>query len=105
VAFCYQAIDASGRAVRDLIQAGSVDEAARLLQAKGLLVTRLTEAADGTAAPETSAAAAGHASKRSGRVRWRDVVYFTQQMAMLLGSGARMVPALQAVGTRRRTKP
>lgn len=97
MAFCYQAIDASGRAVRDLIQAGSVDEAARLLQAKGLLVTRLTEAADGQAAAESAAVAASHASRRFGRVRWRDVVYFTQQIAMLLGSGARMVPALQAV--------
>ncbi|HOW72013.1 MAG TPA: type II secretion system F family protein [Phycisphaerae bacterium] len=97
MAFCYQAIDPSGRSVRDLIQATSVDEAARLLQAKGLLVTRLTETAEGQAATETQAAAASHATKKTGRVRSRDVVYFTQQMAMLLGSGARMVPALQAV--------
>lgn len=97
MAFCYQAIDASGRAVRDLIQAASVDEAARLLQAKGLLVTRLTESSEGEANAETPAAVAPRTLKQGGRVRWRDVVYFTQQIAMLLGSGARMVPALQAV--------
>ena len=103
--FCYQAIDASGRAVRDTIQAGSVDEAARLLRAKGLLVTRLNEAADKSisitsTAPLPAASPAGHRQK----VRFKEVVYFTRQMAMLLGSGARLVSAMGALEAQARSE-
>lgn len=103
--FCYQAIDASGRAVRDTIQAGSADEAARLLKAKGLLVTRLNEAADRSisitsTAQAPAASPAGHRQK----VRFKEVVYFTRQMAMLLGSGARLVSAMGALEAQARSE-
>ena len=60
MAFCYQAIDASGRAVRDTIQAGSVDEAARSLRSKGLLITRLVEA-NQASAPDSQPLTGGQA--------------------------------------------
>lgn len=102
--YSYQAIDASGRAVSATIDAASVDEAIRALRARGLLVTRMDEAT-GTSPPET----AGRGRRLpwgSGRtsVRWKEIVYFTQQMAMLLGSGARIVPTLRAVEAQSRSE-
>ncbi len=105
--FLYQAIDGSGRAIRDTIEAASLDEAARSLRARGLLVTRLTE--DGGASPSAPASAAStmfRAVRRRGRrsIGAKDLLYFTQQMAMLLGSGARMVPTLSAVEAQSRSE-
>ncbi|HSW47086.1 MAG TPA: type II secretion system F family protein [Phycisphaerae bacterium] len=96
MSFAYQAIDRSGHPIRDVIEAGSLDEAARLLRTRGLLVTRLSETADEPAAAREPARGRG---SRRGRVRWKELVYFTQQMAMLLGSGARMISALAALET------
>lgn len=96
MAYAFQAIDPSGRAVEDTIQAGSLDEAVRLLRSKGMLVTRLSESRpDDLQAQQQSVRR--RAGSRGRSIRWKDIVYFTQQMAMLLGSGARMVPALTAV--------
>ena len=111
VPFSYQAIDASGRTVSDTIQAASPDEAARTLRARGLLITRLDEAGAASTVSEAAADAptAGPRGfallrhRRRTKVRWKDLVYFTQQMAMLLGSGARMVPALRAVEAQSRS--
>jgi type IV pilus assembly protein PilC len=104
VSFCYQAIDASGRAVSATIDAASVDEAIRSLRSKGLLVTQMSETT-GPSAPEASGRAFhlpwGHGGKS---VRWKEIVYFTQQMAMLLGSGARIVPTLRAVEAQSRSE-
>lgn len=101
--FCYQAIDPSGHAVSDTIQAASVDEAARSLRSKGLLVTQLSEA--NTPCASEPSAGATRLARGMGRrsIRWKEIVYFTQQMAMLLGSGARMVSTLRAVETQART--
>ena len=103
--FCYQAMDASGRAVRDVIQANSQDEAARVLRSKGLLVTRLAESSDitGTTEPSRSAHLTPTRSHRK-TVRWKEVVYFTQQMSMLLSSGARIVSALNALEAQSRSE-
>jgi len=102
--FAYQAIDASGRVVSDVIQAANSDEAARTLRSRGLLITRLAETSDArTASEETPALRLRQLVNRllrredRIRVRWKELVFFTQQMAMLLGSGARMVPALAAI--------
>lgn len=89
--FQYQAIDASGHSISDFVDAGSVQEAADILRDKGLFVTRL----DARDAP-TTARTAGHRDKPPGG-RFKEVVLFTQQMSMLLRSGAQVIEALEAI--------
>lgn len=91
MAFRYQAIDASGRTVADTIDAGSAREAAELLRDRGLFISKLEDSGD---APARTSSSSGKIKPKG---RLRDVVLFTQQMGMLLRSGARVVQALEAV--------
>ena len=90
MAFKYQAVDAGGATVVDTVNAGSSHEAAELLRERGLFVTRIDEVGD-----DRQEAAVGGRSRAGGRLR--DVVFFTQQMSMLIRAGARTMEALQAV--------
>ncbi len=99
--FAYQAIDASGRSVTDVIQAATQDDAARMLRAKGLLVTRLTEGAGEAPAQRTERGSL--LPRRRQSVRWKELVYVTQQISMLLSSGARIVTALNALEAQARS--
>lgn len=84
----YQAIDASGQQVSDIVDGSSMTEAADQLRQRGLFVTQMAPAASPPDAPVAS-------PKRGGSAK--DLVFFTQQMAMLLRAGARVVPALEAI--------
>ena len=90
--FRYQAIDAQGRTVTDVIDAPSLREAGDLLRERRLFVTRLVatdEAVSQTSGGTTTEVKAGG--------KLKDIVFFTQQMSMLIRSGARVVQALNAV--------
>ncbi|GMU20031.1 MAG: pilus assembly protein PilC [Phycisphaerae bacterium] len=89
--FRYQAIDATGKTLSDVIDAPSEREAADLLRDRKLFVTRLEPTNEAAAA----APGASTADKADGKLK--EVVFFTQQMSMLVRSGARVVQALQAV--------
>jgi type IV pilus assembly protein PilC len=86
--YSYQAIDASGQQVSDIVDAGSMTEAADQLRQRGLFVTQMSPT-------DTAPIAAAPTAKAGGSTR--DLVFFTQQMAMLLRAGARVVPALEAI--------
>ena len=92
MAFCYHAIDAGGQTVVDEVDAGSREQAVELLRNRGLFVTSLEPTrGDDHPGGRSGSAAAGRKGK------FRDVFLFTQQMSMLLRSGARVVEALEAV--------
>lgn len=90
----YQAIDAQGRTVTDVIDAPSLREAGDLLRERRLFVTRLDETGD---AAGESPVGADARIKANGKLK--EIVFFTQQMSMLIRSGARMMQALAAVET------
>ncbi len=90
MAFRYQAINPSGQTVADMIEASSTQHAAELLRERGLFVTRI-DSAESMAAE----AASGRRVKPGGKLR--DVIFFTQQMSMLIRSGARVVQAMEAI--------
>lgn len=101
MAFAYEALDGSGKAVTGVIDASSVEDAGRQLHARSLFVTRLTEAAE-------SAAAGGKAERKplfSGKAgNTRDLLMLAQQMTMMLRAGSRVVPAMSAI-SEQITKP
>lgn len=100
MAFRYQAIDAAGKTLADTVPAATSAEAAELLRQRGLFITRLEEVADAAAAVP-----AGSVPRLPGVLRrgvaagggLKDVLFFTQQMSILMRSGARVVQALEAV--------
>lgn len=112
MAFAYEALDSSGKAVTGVVDAASMDEASRQLHARNLFVTRLSgsEQSDGRAGPPsgrgTPAAAMGSFGKMlAGKAgNTRDLLMLSQQMTMMLRAGSRVVPALEAI-SEQITKP
>lgn len=90
----FEAIDASGRDVSDVIEAPSLREAVEALRRQGLFVTHLARAKEGEIQPRLAGS-----GLQPGKVRFalRQRVLFTRQMAMLLASGSAVVPALKAL--------
>jgi len=93
MAYRYQAIDASGQNLVDVIDADSLTQAADMLRERGMFVTQIDQV-DGAAADLSSKSSSGNSSSK---VKSQDIVFFTQQMTMLIRSGARVVQALEAV--------
>ncbi len=89
----YQALDPSGKRVTDVIEAGDVREAVEKLRRSGLLVTEITPAAS----KPRAAPARGRRRAADARLTLKPLLFLTKQMAMLLKSGAGVVPALTAV--------
>ncbi len=90
MAFRYQAIDAKGATVSSTVEATSLQHAAELLREKGMFVTRLDAEDQPGEIPVLR-----HDVKPGGKLK--DVIFFTQQMSMLLRSGARVVQAIDAI--------
>lgn len=92
--FAYQAIDSAGQRIADVVDAASRDEAAEIVRAQGLFPLNVADH------PTEKAAAAPVASSRFGLdalANPRRLSMFTQQMSMLLGAGAGVVPSLAAI--------
>lgn len=88
--FAYEALNAEGRRIRALLEAGDRTEAVELLRSKGLLIMRLDKS---SAVPQR----APGLPRGGGGPGGRDMVLFTRQMKMLLESGTPLVTALGAV--------
>lgn len=86
----YKAIDAQGVPVSDFIDAVDATEAIEKLRQRGLFVKSIGSA------ETTKVPTSGRASKETSLSLSR-LVFFTRQLAILLKSGAALVPALQVV--------
>ena len=93
----YDAVDARGNATSDTIEAADIRDAANLLRKRGLYVTRIGEESSTRVKRTKSSVVATDREARAG-LRLRTLSQFTRQMAMLLKSGAGLVPALSAIG-------
>ena len=90
----YDAIDAAGRTISDLIQADSVKSAVEQLRQKGLMVTNMEAASEEMVERHTHQTADELSEVK---LPLKQLVLFTRQMAMLLTSGSALVPALGAI--------
>jgi len=92
MSYKYQAIDSAGHTQTDTIEAGSTREAADLLRERGLFVTKIDQA-------DKKVKDTGWLSDRDPQsgVKSKDIYFFTQQMSMLVKSGAQIVEALEAI--------
>ncbi len=91
----YEAIDTSGKPVRDLIMADSSKAAVEQLRQKGLMVTNITEATVHEVEKKVQLAEGWTAEFK---LPLKQLLLFTRQMSMLLKSGSALVPALAAIG-------
>ena len=91
-----QAIDAQGREVTSVIDAPSAEEASEQLHAQRMFVTHVRKVAESR---PIVASGKAHLLRRRKPGNRRDRMLFTQQMAMMLRSGSRVVPALTAIGS------
>ena len=91
--FVYEAMTSDGQIVTDRLEAANPAEAADSLRAKSLMVLRV----DRADASPVRARSANEGSRGSRRAKPSDLVLFTQQLKMLLETGAALVPALQAI--------
>lgn len=114
--FTYVARDDAGKLVEGDINANSVNEAAKIVRGDGKFVVRVQPKSgrSASARPKTSAKSAGHPSSRgkalgasadktvkSGatggdKFRPTDVIFFTNQLAVMVETGVSMSEALQA---------
>lgn len=91
----YEAIDSSGRSVSDLLQAESVRAGVELLRQRGLMVTHIAAASERDVDRKQQETKVGATAVK---LPLKQLVLFTRQLAMLLGSGSAVVPALTAIG-------
>jgi len=91
-----QAIDGQGREVTSVIDAPNAEDASEQLHAQKLFVTHVRKVAESR---PIVASGKAHLLRRRRPGSRRDRMLFTQQMAMMLRSGSRVVPALTAVGS------
>lgn len=90
--FKYQALDASGKTVRDLIQADSERQARQLLRDRGLFPRQLAS---------TTSSASGEAGEKKGargsrrRLNHAERVELTRQLATLVGAALPLAESLQ----------
>ncbi|MBI5764872.1 MAG: type II secretion system F family protein [Planctomycetes bacterium] len=110
-AFAYSARDAKGALVEGLIQAGNQSDAAKLLRAEGKFPVRVTPAAGiapksvpakttprvQVTASRTASAPANPAPNVLGdKYRSDDLIFFTNQLAVLTETGVSLAEALEA---------
>lgn len=85
--FSYQAIDDRKRRVTGLVEAPSIKAASALLQEKkGLFVIRL--------APHRQVLSLSDLTEKFSRVGFKDVTYFTSQLATMINAGLPLISAL-----------
>ncbi len=100
--FRYIAMDGKGEEVEGVIESGSQNQAVSAIRAQGLFPTRVSEIGGGSKAPKASAkkaaVSAGMASKPSflmGRVKPKQLMVFTRQLATLIQAGLPLLRGLR----------
>lgn len=101
--FRYIAMDGKGAEVDGVIEAGSQNQAVSAIRAQGLFPTRVSEVGGGkspkTTAPRQKSAATASGSRRPsfliGRVKPKQLMVFTRQLATLIQAGLPLLRGLR----------
>lgn len=96
--FAYVARDDSGKMIEGEVSAASQAEAARLVRSEGKFVVRVApKRAGAAAATKPSATAKGSFfTTANDKFRPKDLIYFTNQLAVMIDTGVSMNEALEA---------
>ena len=86
--FVYQVRDAKGAATGGVLNASSLDEASRALRGEGNAIVDLR--------PQTDAGGAAQAGRKS-RVKRDDVIFFANQLAVMVDTGVPLPDALDCI--------
>ena len=95
--FQYEAMDHTGREVKDAIDAATQEEAQQLIRQKGFFVTKISEKAKKTR--KTGAATKGGRRKKKsftiGRISTKQLCTFTRQLSTLQDAGLPILRSLK----------
>src|SRR6266446_10477155 len=96
--FQYEAMDHTGREVKDTIDASTQEEAQQLIRQKGFFVTKISERAKGAAKQRAAAKKGGRKKKKSftiGKVATKQLCTFTRQLSTLQDAGLPLLRSLK----------
>lgn len=96
--FRFEAKDSSGKRQEGVLSAGSADEAASDLSKRGLTVMAVTPLSSGGKKQEPGGMAAflsGKVTARSARVKLKELVIFTRQLATMISAGIPLLECLE----------
>ncbi|MBI2094577.1 MAG: hypothetical protein HYT89_00205, partial [Candidatus Omnitrophica bacterium] len=92
--FAYAARTEKGEAVRGEVDAAEESIAVAMLQGRGLILTRIVERGAAPARGESR-----EKKKRHRRIRSGDLLFFIQQLSILLDSGIPLLRVLEILST------
>jgi len=96
--FQYEAMDHTGREVKDTIDASTQEEAQQLIRQKGFFVTKISERAKGKKGPKSAPKRGGRKKKRSftiGKISTKQLCTFTRQLSTLQDAGLPILRSLK----------
>src|SRR5208283_1233681 len=97
--FQYEAMDHTGREVKDTIDASTQEEAQQLIRQKGFFVTRISERAKGAGKKGKAAARKGGRKKKKaftiGKISTKQLCTFTRQLSTLQDAGLPILRSLK----------
>ncbi len=97
--FQYEAMDHTGREVKDTIDASTQEEAQQLIRQKGFFVTKISERAKGSKRKATAAAKKGGRGRKKsftiGKISTKLLCTFTRQLSTLQDAGLPILRSLK----------
>jgi type IV pilus assembly protein PilC len=96
--FQYEAMDHTGREVKDTIDASTQEEAQQLIRQKGFFVTKISERAKGKKGPKAAPKKGGRKKKKSftiGKISTKQLCTFTRQLSTLQDAGLPILRSLK----------
>ncbi|MDX2037384.1 MAG: type II secretion system F family protein [Isosphaeraceae bacterium] len=96
--FAYEAMDHSGKEVKDTIDAATQEEAQQLIRQKGFFVTKISERAKGAKAGKKAPAKGRRRKKKSftiGKISTKQLCTFTRQLSTLQDAGLPILRSLK----------
>src|ERR1700683_2858510 len=97
--FQYEAMDHTGREVKDTINASTQEEAQQLIRQKGFFVTKISERAEKKKGTKTAAKKGGGRGKKKaftiGKISTKQLCTFTRQLSTLQDAGLPILRSLK----------
>src|SRR3954451_19047283 len=94
----YEAMDHTGREVKDTINASTQEEAQQLIRQKGFFVTKISERSEKKAKGKAGAKKGGRKKKKSftiGKISTKQLCTFTRQLSTLQDAGLPILRSLK----------